>query len=100
MVFISRLPDDKTIEDYQREISAPFARAWHARMEGQADQEEALAMIFGAVPEWFPAIQFVGGPGLVAPGLTSETTLDLGPGNYVLECYVKTAAGEITIWKA
>ncbi|MDQ4107059.1 MAG: hypothetical protein M3157_07820, partial [Actinomycetota bacterium] len=95
MVFMSRLPEGRTVEEYERELSAPFARAWNAIQEGRADQEEALSMIFQAMPEWFPKVEFVGGPGIVAPGVTSEVTMNLEPGNYVLECYIKTPDGEI-----
>jgi hypothetical protein len=95
MVFMSRLPDGKTIEDYETELSTPYSRAWQALMEGRADQEEALNMIMGSMPEWFADVHFVGGPGLAGPGVISEVTLDLQPGKYVLECYAKNADGEI-----
>jgi hypothetical protein len=54
-----------------------------------------MNMILEALPEWFPELTMVGGPGLVSPGLTSEAMLHLEPGDYVLECYVKTAEGEL-----
>ncbi len=95
MVFLTRLPEGKTIEDYETELSASFSRAWDARLSGKADQEEALAMVFGSLPEWFPDALFVGGPGLVAPGRSSQVTMELEPGNYVLECYMKTEEGKI-----
>lgn len=41
----------------------------------------------------FPLIAFVGGPGLVDPGLTSQVTLDLTPGLYVLLCFVPSHDG-------
>lgn len=96
MVFLARLPHGKTAEDYEVELSGAFAEVWYALRDGRvAGQDEALAMLGESLPEWFPALRFVGGPGLVAPGLTSDATLDLEPGNYVLECYVKTEDGEI-----
>jgi hypothetical protein len=39
----------------------------------------------------------MGGPGLVAPGGVSQATMRLVPGNYVMECYVKTADGEFHV---
>lgn len=36
----------------------------------------------------FPLIAFVGGPGLVDPGLQSQVMLELTPGQYVLLCFV------------
>lgn len=41
----------------------------------------------------FPLIAFVGGPGLVDPGLQSQVTLDLTPGQYVLLCFVPSHDG-------
>lgn len=95
LVIMSRLPEGKTLEDYEQELSAPFARAWDAIQAGRASQEQALGMIFEALPAWFSELQFVGGPGLAAPGVTSEVTMDLEPGNYVLECYVKAEDGKL-----
>lgn len=95
MVLVSRLPEGKTVDDYEAEMSVPFSEAWYSVRDGRATADEALATLFGALPEWFPLVQFVGGPGLVAPGRASEVTMNLAPGDYVLECYVKTEAGEI-----
>lgn len=41
----------------------------------------------------FPLITFVGGPGLVDPGLQSQVTLDLSPGQYVLLCFIPSHDG-------
>lgn len=94
-VFMSRLPEGLTIADYETELSPAFSRGWKARLDGTASEEEALAMILGSLPSWFADLRMIGGPGFVAPGLTSEVMLDLEPGRYVLECYVKTADGQI-----
>jgi hypothetical protein len=48
-------------------------------------------MKFGELPAWFGKVVFMGGVGLTAPGHTSESTVHLEPGTYLLECYVKTA---------
>lgn len=93
-VFPSRLPEGKTAEDYETELSLVFNDAWTALRDGELEQEEALGRLFESLPEWFPSLQFIGGPGFAAPGLTSETTVHLEPGNYVLECYLKTEDGE------
>jgi hypothetical protein len=93
-VLVSRLPEGITIEDYETDLSAEFVRAWYAVRDGELTQDEAMARLFASLPEWFPGVEFLGGPGLTAPGLATETTLNLEPGNYVLECYMKTEAGE------
>ncbi len=95
MILLTRLPEGKTIEDYERDLSSLFSRAWEAVRDDGVAQDQALGMIFGSLPEWFPQVQFVGGPGLAAPGRASEVTMELEPGNYVLECYMKTEDGKI-----
>lgn len=94
-VFLSRLPEGKTADDYETDLSVAFNNAWMAVRDGQMNQEEALGMLFEALPEWFSSVRFMGGPGFAKPGLTSETTMHLEPGNYVLECYMKTKEGEV-----
>jgi hypothetical protein len=94
-VFMSRLPEGKTVENYETELSPAFARAWYAVRDANATPAEALETLFGELPAWFGELHMVGGPGLAAPGRTTETMMNLGPGNYVIECYVKTAEGEI-----
>jgi hypothetical protein len=93
-VFMSRLPHGKTIAEYETELSPVFAHAWDRVREG-ATIDEAVGELFAALPPWFPELHFIGGPGLAAPGRTTETTLLIEPGDYVLECYVKTADGRI-----
>lgn len=95
MIFLTRLPEGKTMEEYETDLSAQFSRAWHAvRDEGLAE-DKALEMLFESLPDWFGEVQFVGGPGLTAPGHASEVTMQLEPGDYVLECYAKTEDGKI-----
>jgi hypothetical protein len=95
MLLMSRLPAGKTIHDYERDLSLQFNRSWEAVRDHGASEEAALEMLFSSLPEWFPELEFVGGPGIVAPGVVSEVTMDLEPGNYVLECYIKTPDGRV-----
>ena len=44
----------------------------------------------GPPPAWFVEI---GGPNAVVPGASSETTVSLTPGNYVLLCFIPSADG-------
>lgn len=94
-VFLARLPDGKTIDDYETELGKPFSDVWQAIMNGEITQEEAGARIGEGLPEWFSALEFVGGPGLMTPLRTSETMLYLEPGNYTIECYLKTEDGKL-----
>ena len=90
---LSLLPDGKTFADYQEEITLPFDTVWHALKSGAVDKAEAGQMLGGLLPEWFASVLPMGGAGLVAPGRSVRTTVNLEPGTYVMECYVKTADG-------
>jgi len=84
---LERMPDGVGIEEQQRQAAPVFQAGMNLLAEGRAD--EAMAK-FGELPAWFSEIVFVGGPGLTAPGHSSEVTVHLEPGIYVIECYVKT----------
>lgn len=90
-VTVQKLPGDRTVEDSRAEVVPVFQEGMDLLAEGRVD--EALAE-FGELPEWYGQVQFMGGPGLTGPGRSSETTVHLEPGNYVLECYVKTPDGK------
>jgi hypothetical protein len=94
-IFISRLPEGITIDDYEVDLHGVFAEAWYSVRDGRATQDQALETLFGSMPEWAASLQMIGGPGLASPGHVTESTLRLAPGTYALECYVKNADGEI-----
>lgn len=85
---IEKVPDGQGLESQQQEIAPVFQDGMDLLSAGDADA--ALAR-FGQLPAWFGEIVFVGGPGLTSPGRVSEATVELEPGTYLLECYVKTA---------
>lgn len=84
---VERMPAGIGIEEQQEEAAPIFQAGLDLMLAGRA--EEAAAK-FGELPAWFGEIVFLGGPGLTAPGRTSQSTVYLEPGTYVLECYVKT----------
>jgi hypothetical protein len=90
---LSRLPADKTLEDYGTEVGLVFDEVWNQLKTGAVDKAGAGAMLGQRLPEWYASVQLMGGPGLVAPGRSARTTARLEPGDYVMECYVKTADG-------
>jgi hypothetical protein len=87
---LERLPEGKTVEDSRAEVVPVFQAAMDLIVAG--DPAAGFAE-FANLPDWFPQVVFGGGPGLTAPGATSETTLYLEPGTYAIECYVKTPDG-------
>jgi hypothetical protein len=87
---IEKMPAGRTVEDSRRDVVPVFQAAWNLIEAGDAAAGFAE---FGNLPAWFSEIVFTGGPGLIAPGGTAETTLYLEPGTYVVECYVKAPDG-------
>lgn len=81
------MPAGYGVEAHQTLVAPVFQKGMDLLNAGKPD--EAMAA-FGELPEWFGQIRFVGGPGLLGPGETGETTLFVEPGTYVVECYVKT----------
>lgn len=90
-LILELLPEGKSIRNSVTEIVPVFQEAMDLIHAGQVENGYAR---LGDLPEWFGNIQFMGGPGLVSPGGSSEATVYLEPGNYVMECYVKTAEGK------
>lgn len=84
---VERVPDGQGIESQQAEVAPVFQEGMDLLAAGEVD---AALQRFGDLPAWFGEIIFLGGPGLTSPGQTSQATVHLEPGTYLLECYVKT----------
>ena len=84
---VEKLPPGIGVADQQKEVAPVFQQGMDLLSQGD---EAAAQGKFAELPEWFGKIAFLGGPGLTSAGLTSQTTLYLEPGTYMLECYVKT----------
>ncbi len=84
---VERVPDGEGIESQQGQVAPVFQEGLDLLGAGEVD---AALQRFGDLPAWFGEIVFLGGPGLTAPGRTSQATVYLDPGTYLIECYVKT----------
>jgi len=84
---VERLPEGITIKEQQKQAAPPFQQGMDLLNKGE---DEAAQKKFGELPDWFQQMVYTGGPGLTSGGHHSQTTLYLEPGNYLLECYVKT----------
>ena len=94
---LSRLPEGKMFEDYVEEVAVAFETAWDSLRTGEMDKTEAGQLLGHLLPAWYASVKAMGGVGLVAAGAVAQTSLNLDPGTYVMECYVKTRDGTFHI---
>lgn len=92
-MFLQRLPDGKTFDDYISEVGGAFVRTMRARQAGLA-KPAAVDTLVAALPPWYLAgMTPTGGVGMLSPGQSAQATVRLEPGTYVMECYVKRPDG-------
>lgn len=94
----SKLADydgDSLREKYMNAVNVPFQEAWDPYYAGEIDVGTFVENLGAALPEWFFSTDVVpvGGPGLTSGDEASKTTLDLGEGTYIAECYVLDGDG-------
>lgn len=89
-----RLPEDKTFADYRSEVARTFLDVWQRYDSGELTREETMKALGKELPAWFfEGLEASGGAALTEAGHTSQVTLNLEPGTYAMECYVKTPQG-------
>ena len=95
-----KLPVDKgeytdpiTFDTWQSRVTIPFQKVMDNIVNPDIEGDAVFAP-FGNIPDWYPDTEGYGGPGFTSAGHTSETTVNLVPGRYVMECYVKNASEE------
>ncbi|MCP4370506.1 MAG: hypothetical protein GY797_20695, partial [Deltaproteobacteria bacterium] len=72
-------------------LMPPFDDGMKYLIEGKTD---SAMVAFGHVPVWFNDVKRYGGTGLISPGNTAFSSINLDSGKYLMECYVKSANGE------
>jgi hypothetical protein len=87
---VDKYPEGKTSEDAENLVAPVFDSAMKLIMEGKTEEGYAE---FAKLPEWFSEVLFLGGSGLLSPDQVGETTINLKPGKYIIECYVKMSNG-------
>lgn len=94
-LLIAKPPEGKTFDDYASGVLIPFNDVWYALRDDGISQEDAMGKLGADLPEWFWAVEFIGGTGIIPAGATTQITLNLEPGSYVIECYMKNEDGEL-----
>ena len=88
---ITELPEGVSYADFHDKVAAPLDSMRTLVRKGAIDTTAAQKKLARMIPDWFPQeTKPMGGVSLTAPGRTAKTTLKLKPGNYVMECYVRT----------
>ncbi|HSK18921.1 MAG TPA: hypothetical protein VK912_07260 [Longimicrobiales bacterium] len=82
------------LDHWHEAITVPFQEEFNPYVAGDITYNDFVGNLVGAISAsapWFfsPGAPASGGPGLTAAGKTSQTTVLLEPGTYILECYVK-----------
>ena len=85
---------DSLKDHWHRSITQPFQRAFNPYVNGKIEFDQFTDSLISAISKtapWFfdPGAQTMGGPGFTAAGTISKTTVNLEPGEYIAECYVK-----------
>lgn len=92
-VVLDHLPDGRTLDDFIAAVGGPFDSAWNGLQRGTLDKSDVGPLLGQLLPPWFAEVRQRGGVGLVAPGAQATATMQLEPGTYILECYVKAPDG-------
>jgi hypothetical protein len=80
-------PEGITTELFTNTVGQYFQEA----MDGMnAGDEAAVNAAFAKFPAWIGDLGRHGGPGMLSPGRTGETTVYMKPGHYFIECYIKS----------
>lgn len=89
-ILIDDYPDGITLDSINERVVSVFGSGMSLINEGNS--EDGFAE-FAKLPPWFAEVKWPGGVGLISPGKAAESMLNLKPGNYFVECYVKMNTG-------
>jgi hypothetical protein len=90
---------ESLLDHWLQGVVEPFQNEYNPYVRGEIGYQQFVDNLVAAIQEkgpWFfdPGAPVMGGPGFTAAGRTSETTVQLEPGEYIVECYVKDANEE------
>ena len=90
-VVFEKYPEGITIDSTRTQVFPVFDKGMDLINEGK--NEEGFTA-FNKLPVWFFNVEFTGGIGLLSPNKMAESTINLDPGRYLIECYVKMKNGK------
>ncbi len=96
---ISKLPDSVSYQEYVTKFEESWAKILKELQDSIIDVQGIAAREKELLPEWENQVQYITSRGLVSPGHKAEKTIYLEPGLYAVECWVKTADGQIHLMK-
>lgn len=89
-----RLPEGRTFDEWMGSVARPFSEEVDRYEAGEFDREGLFEALGESLPEWFFTAESAGGVGLITPGGSARTSVNLAPGNYAMECYVRSPDGD------
>ena len=94
---LARIPKEISYQTYLNKFNGGWAALLKELQEGKINHSEIYKRAGELLPKWADSVAYITARGLVSPGRSAEKTLYLSPGNYALECWVKTQDGIIHI---
>lgn len=94
--YMVKVPDeqaDLTRDEYIEAVNLAFQDAWNPYFAGENDVEAFFDQLIAGLPGWYFEAIPSGGPGFLSGGEISQTTMNLTPGTYFIECYVMDSEG-------
>ncbi|MDZ7692164.1 MAG: hypothetical protein U5K69_13700 [Balneolaceae bacterium] len=90
---LSRLPEGRTYQEFLHTFAQPVDSLQQLLLAGKIDTTEAEQTVARITPDWVANGLFKnlgGGVANLAPGRTTQTTIKMEPGTYVMSCILKS----------
>lgn len=91
--------DESILQHWYNGVTVPFQEEFNPYINGEIGYGDFVNNLIGTISTtapWFlnPGAVTMGGPGITSAGLSSTTVINLEPGTYMVECYVKDESQE------
>lgn len=87
--FLNKVPESISLDQYLKSVTQPFQVVLDS-LNHHTTKEKAVQMLGELIaPFYFSSTEVFGGCGIVSPKLKTQNTINLVPGNYMVECYIK-----------